>query len=57
MLFRSDFNCERVYNAGDAWFSSTDGIHDNVSYVHFPYMKFKVYGELGRLLNEYYNKD
>lgn len=52
-----DFNCERVYNAGDAWFSSTDGIHDNVSYVHFPYMKFKVYGELGRLLNEYYNKD
>lgn len=52
-----DFNCERVYNAGDAWFSSTDGIHDNVSYVRFPYMKFKVYGELGRLLNEYYNKD
>ena len=49
-----DFNNGRVYNAGDAWFSSTDGIHDNVSYVHFPYMNFKVYAELGRLLNEYY---
>lgn len=50
-----DFNNGRVYNAGDAWFSSTDGKHDNVSYVHFPNMKFKVYAELGRLLNEYYS--
>lgn len=50
-----DFNNGRVYKAGDAWFSSTDGKHDNVSYVHFPYMKFKVYAELGRLLNEYYS--
>lgn len=49
-----DFNNGRVYNAGDAWFSSTDGIHDNVNYVHFPYMNFKVYAELGRLLQEYY---
>lgn len=48
-----DFS-ERVYNAGDAWFSSTDGIHDRVSYVHFPIMNFAVYKELGRLLEEYY---
>lgn len=50
-----DFNNGRTYNAGDAWFSSTDGVHDSVSYVHFPYMNFKVYAELGRLLNEYYD--
>ena len=45
---------ERVYGPGDAWFSSTDGIHDNVSFVHFPVMKFAVYRELGRLLALYY---
>lgn len=45
---------ERVYQAGDAWFSSTDGKHDDVSYVHFPIMNFQVYRELGRLLTEYY---
>ena len=45
---------ERVYGPGDAWFSSTDGVHDNVSYVHFPRMDFLVYKELGRLLSEYY---
>ena len=45
---------ERVYAPGDAWFSSTDGEHDAVSYVHFPVMRFKVYAELGRLLAEYY---
>lgn len=45
---------QRVYNAGDAWFSSTDGVHDNVSCVHFPRMDFPVYRELGRLLEEYY---
>lgn len=46
---------ERVYSPGDAWFSSTDGEHDAVSYVHFPVMHFKVYAELGRLLAEYYS--
>lgn len=45
---------ERVYGPGDAWFSSTDGEHDNVSYVHFPRMNFKIYAELGRLLALYY---
>ena len=46
---------ERVYNAGDAWFSSTDGVHDDVSYVRFPLMNFSVYSELGRLLSDYYD--
>lgn len=49
-----DFASARVYGPGDAWFSSTDGVHDNVSYVHFPRMDFPVYQELGRLLNEYF---
>lgn len=49
-----DFSAGRVYGAGDAWFSSTDGIHDEVSYVHFPVMDFPVYRELGRLLEQYY---
>lgn len=44
----------RVYSAGDAWLASTDGVHDNVTYVHFPHMEFFVYRELGRLLKEYY---
>ena len=46
----------RVYRPGDAWFSSTDGEHDAVSYVHFPVMKFAVYRELGRLLSLYYKE-
>lgn len=50
-----DFAISRVYGSGDAWFSSTDGIHDAVSFVHFPKMKFPVYRELGRLLREYYD--
>ena len=49
-----DFQSARIYNAGDAWFSSQDGIHDFPSYVHFPVMDFPVYRELGRLLSEYY---
>lgn len=49
-----DFSAGRVYGAGDAWFSSTDGIHDEVSYVHFPVMDFPVYRELGKLLEQYY---
>ncbi len=49
-----DFGAGRVYGAGDAWFSSTDGIHDEVSYVHFPVMDFPVYREMGRLLEQYY---
>lgn len=44
----------RVYGPGDAWYSSTDGVHDNVSYVHFPVMQFAVYRALGELLEEYY---
>lgn len=51
-----DFS-NRVYNSGDVWFSSTDGVHDKVSYVYFPVMDFPVYAELGRLLEEYYHVD
>lgn len=47
-------NTGRVYGPGDAWFSSTDGEHDNPGYVHFPWMKFHPYAELGRLLQSYY---
>lgn len=46
---------ERVYRPGDAWFSSTDGVHDLVSYVHFPILKFRAYRELGLLLQQYYS--
>lgn len=46
---------ERIYSAGDCWFSSTDGEHDDVSFCHFPHLEFAAYRELGRLLNEYYN--
>ena len=49
-----DFQNSRIYGAGDAWFSSQDGVHDFPSYVHFPVMDFPVYRELGRLLSEYY---
>lgn len=45
---------QRVYNAGDCWFSSTDGEHDDVTFAHFPHMTFKVYKELGNLLKKYY---
>lgn len=44
---------ERVYNAGDCWFSSTDGEHDDVTFAHFPHMRFPVYRELGNLLKRY----
>lgn len=48
-----NFVGDKVYGPGDAWFSSTDGIHDAVTYVHFPHMEFPVYRELGRLLEDY----
>ena len=52
-----DFSAGRVYGPGDAWFSSTDGVHDTVSYVHFPHMEFPVYKALGECLQEYYHDD
>lgn len=48
---------ERTYGPGDAWFSSTDGVHDTVSCVHFPHMNFPAYQALGQLLSEYYDND
>ena len=47
---------ERVYRPGDAWFSSTDGEHDLVTYTHFPILKFPVYRALGLLLRQYYSR-
>lgn len=45
----------RVYKPGDAWFSSTDGLHDSVSFVHFPRFtsSFAEYRELGELMQAY----
>ena len=51
----SNFSTDRVYGPGDAWFSSTDGVHDAVSYVHCPHMQFPIYKELGQLLRDYYD--
>lgn len=47
-------NANREYGPGDAWFSSMDGVHEAVGYVHFPRLEFPVYAELGRLLGDYY---
>lgn len=52
----ADFNNGRIYRAGEAWYSSTDGIHDMPSYVHFPVMDIPEYRELGRLLKQYYDE-
>lgn len=44
---------KRFYKAGEAWFSSTDGEHEDVCKVRFPNLKIPVYRELGRLLQAY----
>lgn len=44
---------KRHYAPGEAWFSSTDGEHDDVGFVKFPRMDFAVYAELGRLMRLY----
>lgn len=49
-----DVLLDRIYGPGDAWFSSSDGMHENPSCVHFPRLEFGEYGELGRLLKAYY---
>lgn len=48
------FSDDRIYGPGDCWFSSSDGIHDDVSVVHFPRMTFPTYGALGQALTTYY---
>ena len=50
------FQDGQTYKAGDAWFSSPDGVNDNVQPVHFPIMDFDVYKQLGRQLSLYYKK-
>lgn len=51
----SKFDCmaPRVYLPGDAWFTSTDGVHDRITVVHFPELKFSAYRELARLICGY----
>ena len=44
---------KRHYVPGEAWFSSSDGEHDDVGFVKFPRMDFAVYAELGHLLRLY----
>lgn len=47
---------ERIYKAGQAWFTSTDGAHDdNVHFVDFPLLNFGEYQALGHLLKRYYS--
>lgn len=46
---------ERRYAQGDAWISSTDGIHDNPSFAQFPRMDFPEYEVLRDLLTRYYD--
>lgn len=45
----------RIYAPGEAWFSSSDGLHDQVTTVRFPRPspEFEEYGELARLLRAY----
>lgn len=45
---------ERRYAQGDAWLSSTDGVHDDPTFVQFPALKFEEYSVLKTLLNAYY---
>lgn len=43
---------ERRFSAGDAWFTSTDGKHDAISFVQFPDMgQMRPYAELRRALS------
>lgn len=48
---------QTTHGPGDAWFSSTDGIHDSVSLAHFPRFQpgFGEYRVLGDLLRKYNN--
>lgn len=41
------------YAPGEAWFSSTDGEHDDVTFARFPRMEFPVYAALANLLRLY----
>lgn len=41
------------YGPGEAWFSSTDGEHDDISFVRFPRLEFPAYKALDNLLRLY----
>ena len=48
---------ERVYSAGDAWFSADDGINNSIRFVKFPQLKFSEYDALSKLLRLYYEEE
>ena len=52
---KMDTLLERRYAQGDAWISSTDGLHDNPSFVQFPKMEFPEFEVLRALLHRYYD--
>lgn len=52
----ADLAAPRTYGPGDTWLSSTNGVHDRISFVHFPVTRFRVYRELGRLIDLYFIK-
>lgn len=44
----------QAFKAGDAWFTSSDGVHDTtVNYVQFPQLNFDSFRKLGVLLEGY----
>lgn len=48
---------DRLYHPGDAWMSSTDGLHDFPTFVQFPELKFGEYAAMSKLLAQYYGSD
>lgn len=48
---------DRLYHPGDAWMSSTDGLHDFPTFVQVPELKFGEYAAMSRLLTQYYGSD
>ena len=46
---------ERQYSAGDAIFSSDDGVNKSVRFVKFPRIEFGEYEALSTLLSQYYD--
>lgn len=45
---------EGEYKPGDAWFTTTDGKHEEITPVHFPRIEFPAYAALRRLLEDYH---
>lgn len=46
---------DRIYKPGDAWMSSSDGIHDLPAFVEFPMLDFPELDALAQSLRHYYS--